>query len=288
VSATDEIDFPKRAEALERWCGIGGPLGLDGCFDTARGFAGPNGCWRQERRQLHRRVFSTLGRRLPSGVGRGVAVLLGGLPGAGKTTLRTRLLRERKLSEHVPVDIDDIREVLIGLLHDAVVLPVVLGDWVAGGGPLTPFELSSSCHREAKHLESVHVSGVVTDRCPNLVIDTTLSTTEAGSRWIAELRDADCQEVRGILLEAPPDEAMDRCMNRWRRGVSDYFDGVGLGGRFIPSSNFAAYLPEDLAQPTCIEAYERLRDAGAPEGFDSTMRYRTVVRYGVCRFEQVE
>ena len=167
-------------------------------------------------------------------------------------------------------------------------LPVHLERWRPGNHELTPLELSSSCHREAKHLEERRVSDIGGDGAHNILIDTTLSSEEVGRTWVRRLRKLGYDHVVCMLPEVPRPEAYQRCLKRWQHGVLDYFDGTGLGGRYISSSNFDGYFRARGLNPTCFQAYERLRDLGPPDGFDAARRYRSFVRNGVLRFQQVQ
>jgi hypothetical protein len=281
------IDFVTRGADLETWCAVGAPLGLGGPYDTEGRHFSINRRWDADRSDLHDQLLSQLDAET-SAEATGNAILLAGLPGAGKSTLRRQLQRDHRLDRCVPVDTDDIRELLIDKLQALGRLPVDLEAWRPGGFALTPLELSSTCHREAKHLETRRVNALGISGRPSLLVDTTLSSEEAGRARIRQLRHLGYTHIKCMLVETTRFEAQLRCVERWRRDVGRYFNGIGFGGRYISSSNFDGYFPDGAEQASCVVAYERLRDAGAPDGFDEATRYETVKRNGVLRFLQVE
>ncbi len=156
----------------------------------------------------------------------GKAILAGGLPGAGKTTV----LKEHAgidLSQYLMINPDEIKE---EMGHRGLI-PAVDG--------LSPMEASDLAHEEASHIaKRLAVRAYADGR--NLIWDITMSSKDSTERRIRDLRAAGYGQIEGIFVDISPEVSARRADSRHRAAHDMYRAGEGLGGRYIPADAILA------------------------------------------------
>ena len=148
------------------------------------------------------------------------AIIVGGLPGAGKTTVLARVANIDR-SQYLTISPDDIKEEMArrGLI------PAVEG--------LSPLEASELVHEEssaiARQLEyRVQLDG------KNVIFDVTMSSMGSTEKRIDALRASGYTQIEGVFVDIPVEASLKRADARYRAAHDEYLAGNGLGGRFIP------------------------------------------------------
>jgi predicted kinase len=175
--------------------------------------------WSEERTVLHDAIIADI-----YGAARDVpcerrALLAGGLPGAGKTTvLEDHAGVDR--SQYLTINPDDIKE----QMAERGMIPEVAG--------LTPMEASELVHEESSYVAKQLALRAMPDG-KNVVWDITMSSRESTERRINDLREFGYSRVDGIFVDIPVQTSIQRADRRHRDGHDDYRAGQGLGGRFV-------------------------------------------------------
>jgi predicted ABC-type ATPase len=150
------------------------------------------------------------------------AIMAGGLPGAGKTTvLETYAKIDR--SRFLTINPDDIKEEMAR--RDLI--PHVEG--------LSPMEASDLVHEESS-LIAKRLSMVAQAEGKNIIWDITMSSRFTTERRINELRSNGYEHIEGIFVDIPPQVCKERAEARHRVGNDEYRTGKGEGGRLIPEN----------------------------------------------------
>ena len=148
------------------------------------------------------------------------AFIVGGLGGAGKTTILNQT-PGIEISRFLVINPDDIKEELArrGLV------PEIEG--------LTPMEASDLVHEESSAIAKQLARKAQSDG-KNLIWDITMSSEESTQRRIDDLRAAGYTQVDGLFIDIPIETSVKRMELRHREGHDKYRAGIGLGGRFVP------------------------------------------------------
>jgi predicted kinase len=149
------------------------------------------------------------------------AIVAGGLPGAGKTTV----LRDHAgidLSHYFVINPDDIKEELAR----RGMIPALDG--------LSPMEASELVHEESSHVAKRLAQRALGDG-KNLIWDITMSSGLSTAKRLDELRAARFDFVAAIFVDIPLPVSVQRADARHREGHEQYRNGEGLGGRFVPA-----------------------------------------------------
>lgn len=146
------------------------------------------------------------------------AVVAGGLPGAGKTTV-LREFAGIELSDYLMINPDEIKAAMArhGLVPD-----------VPG---LSPMEASELAHEESSHVAR-RLARIAQADGRNVVWDVTMSRADAAEQRIKDLRAGGYARIDGVFVDAPADVAIARADARHREGHDAYRAGDGLGGRY--------------------------------------------------------
>lgn len=174
-----------------------------------------------ERAAIHKEI---VGQHLAKAVNvpsEGRGLVMGGLGGAGKSTV-LKNNPSIDISKYAVVNSDDIKEELArrGLV------PPVEG--------LSPMEASSLVHQESRHVANL-VSRALMRRHKNVAFDITMKGTQDTQDRLDWFAHHGYRDVHGIFVDVPTETAVERNMARHRKGLEQYRQGKGLGGRYVPS-----------------------------------------------------
>jgi predicted kinase len=176
--------------------------------------------WSYERRLVHDSLLQAMYAQAAGVPCEHRAILAGGLPGAGKTTVLSRHA-DVDLSQYLAINPDLIKEELArrGLL------PQIDG--------LTPMEAARLAHEEASHIAKRLAHRAQADGT-NMIWDVTMSRPQTCAGRIAALTAAGYARVDGIFVDVPVRVSLLRADARHRQGHDSYRAGSGVGGRFVP------------------------------------------------------
>jgi predicted kinase len=176
--------------------------------------------WSFERRLAHDRLLQALYTRAACVPCERRAILVGGLPGAGKTTVLGRDAGV-DLSRYLAINPDQIKEELAlrGLI------PQVDG--------LTPMETARLAHEESSDIAKRLARRAQADG-RNVIWDVTMSRPQTCADRIAALAAAGYARVDAIFVDVPVGVSLRRADARHREGHDAYLAGSGVGGRFVP------------------------------------------------------
>lgn len=155
------------------------------------------------------------------------ALMVGGLSGAGKTTIlddpRTGVNRHDYLSYNV----DDLKELAAerGMVPSDEHYPELAN--------LSPMERTPLIHFEMQDLMDQIAKRALKDGT-NIIYDYTMSKPKAVEGSLSDLK-RHGYGVGGLFVEIGPEEALQRVLSRHRSGEEDYAQKKGFGGRPVPS-----------------------------------------------------
>jgi predicted kinase len=175
--------------------------------------------WTRERAAQHDAIIHDLYAAAASVPAEGKAVLAGGLPGAGKTTVLTTLAGVDR-ARYLTLNPDVVKEEMAA----RGMLPVIEG--------LSPMEASELAHEESSYIAKQLALRAYADR-KNVIWDMTMSSTRTTQGRITELRSSGYRDIEGIFVDIPVEVSVRRADGRHREGHDDYLAGEGFGGRYI-------------------------------------------------------
>lgn len=203
-----------------------------------------NGQWNAARSELHNRIIEdhlNKAVRVPS-ERRGL--MLGGLGGSGKTTT-LKQLPDVDLSRYAVVNPDDIKEEMAAL----GMIPEVPG--------LAPMEAAALIHEESSHIANLLAARLL-EVGKNLAYDITMSSPEGVIKRLDRYRQHGYRDVKAVFVHIPVEMSVERATARHRRGLEQYRQGHGFGGRLVPADVIrSAALPD--GSTTNRQTFENLR-----------------------------
>lgn len=216
VDTSESVE--KRGARVNRVMGRNLHLGTDNTKTIAYGV------WTPERDAIHRQIVDEIYARASDVPNQGRAIIAAGPPGAGKTTT----LRDHAgidLDSYLTLNPDDMKEELArrGLI------PAVPDE-----PDLSPMERSTLVHAESVRLAQLLADRAYRDR-KNVIWDITMSSRKSTAGHLSRLRDAGYGHVATVLVDVPYDVSLKRITSRYAEGVEDYRNGVGQGGRLLPT-----------------------------------------------------
>jgi hypothetical protein len=176
--------------------------------------------WHPDRAEIHQQIVDDLYSAATEVPNDGQAIVAGGLGGAGKsTTLDDHAGIDR--SSYLTINPDDIK----GSLAKRGLVPPVEG--------LAPMERSALVHEESSEIARSLAGRAYADR-KNVIWDITMSSKLSAAKRVQQLREAGYRNVEGIFVHIPVATSVERAQARHQRGLEDYRNGEGLGGRYVP------------------------------------------------------
>jgi predicted ABC-type ATPase len=182
--------------------------------------------WTDEREVLHNEIVDDLyaaARDVPC---EHHAILAGGLPGAGKTTV---------LAEHAGID----RSQYLMINPDVIKSKLVERGMVPGIDGMSPMEATELAHEEASHIAKRLAQRAHTDG-RNLIWDITMSTGASTRSRIDQLREAGYTRVEAVFVDIPVDVSIRRAAERHHGDQEKYLANSGYGGRYISPEEISA------------------------------------------------
>ena len=181
------------------------------------------GLWQPERAQVHKQIANDIyDKQAKTAKSTGDALIMGGLGGAGKSTvLKNHLGLDPK--DWVTVNPDDVKEEMIrrGLVPD-----------VKG---LSPMEASALIHEESSHIANLLAARALHDK-KNIIYDITMSSKGSVQKRLKKLADAGYKKPQGVFVDIPVETSVQRALGRHRHGLEEHRQGSGHGGRYVPPS----------------------------------------------------
>ena len=204
----------------------------DGLATETRYVTDPDGeTWTRERRAGHDAIIAHLYAAAGDVPCERRAILAGGLPGAGKTTVLEQYAGIDR-SQYLTINPDEIKNEMA----ERGMIPRV--------PDLTPMEASDLVHEESSHIAKQLALRAIPEG-KNIIWDITMSSWESTERRIRDLRAVGYSRVEGIFVDIPVDVGVHRSDARHREGHDSYRDGHGQGGRFVPAEVIAAQADPD-------------------------------------------
>jgi predicted kinase len=200
--------------------------------------------WSDDRAAAHDALLADLYDRASAVPCEHKAIVAGGLPGAGKTTV----VREHAgidVTQYLVIDPDAIKA---EMTHRRLV-PEIAG--------LTPMEATEFVHEEASELAKRLARRAQADG-KNVIWDVTMCKVESASDRIESLH-ASGYRVDGIFVDIPVDLSLQRADARHRQDHEKYRAGEGMGGRFIPAEMITAQA-DDLWGSRNRASFEQVKD----------------------------
>lgn len=185
--------------------------------------------WSPERRALHRQLIEdTIGDAIARGVPKNrEAVMIGGLPGSGKSTIiRTGIAGIRlgpdgdpdRPASHMVINPDTLAESLIA----------------AGGVDqmpgFSPLDSRPLVQREVSELSNRLTARAVAEGL-NVILDQTMGDESLTRARVGMLTG---YKVDGVFVDIAPRKSIWSVLTRHRQGVNAWRNGQGLGGRPVP------------------------------------------------------
>jgi predicted kinase len=176
--------------------------------------------WSPERTELHNEIVAHLYSQASDAPCDRQAILAGGLPGAGKSTILTGHAGI-ELSRYLMVNPDLIK---VEMARRGLI-PEVDG--------LSPMEASDLVHEECSHIARRLAHRAQADG-KNMIWDITMASSETTNDRISELRRSGYGSVSGIFVDIPIEVSVRRAEARHRGEHEQFRAGSGYGGRYIP------------------------------------------------------
>jgi hypothetical protein len=227
---------------------------------------GAHKIWATERVAQHDSIIQDLYAEAADVRCDGKAILAGGLPGAGKTTVLTTLAGIDQ-ARYLTLNPDRVKEEMAA----RGMLPVIEG--------LSPMEASELAHEECSYITKQLALRAYADR-KNVIWDITMSSTRSTEGRITEMRSAGYHDIEGVFVDIPVEVSIRRADARHREGHDDYLAGRGFGGRYISPGLIQAHADADYGSVNRA-TFENVKPAlNRWRCFDNSVDGRAAVQTG--------
>ena len=177
--------------------------------------------WSDQRDAMHDSIIDDLYARASDVPCERRAIIAGGLPGAGKSTILERYAGIDR-SHYLTINPDDVKEEMAR--RDMI--PPVSG--------LSPMEASDLVHEESSHIAKRLAHRAYADG-KNVIWDITMSSRVSTENRVTALRTQGYEQIEGVFIDVAVDVSVARTESRHREGEDSYRAGDGYGGRFVPA-----------------------------------------------------
>jgi predicted kinase len=217
------------------------------------------GIWSKDRRDVHDTLVDALysqGKDVPNDR---MAVIAGGLGGAGKSTVLDAYAGI-DTSRYLAINPDIIKEEMAarGLVPEV--------------GGLTPMEASDLVHEESSHIAKLLAGRALADG-KNVIWDITMASRSTTERRLDDLASSG-YETTGIFVDIPVEESIQRADKRHRDGYEHYRNDLGCGGRYVPPEVISSQASPDWG---CVNrrTFEEIKHRFAGRAvYDNSVRGR--------------
>jgi predicted ABC-type ATPase len=226
--------------------------------------------WSRDRRAIHDSIINDLFAQASNVPRDGHSIVLGGLAGAGKSTV-LNVHAGFDLSKYLVINPDLIKEEMARRR----LVPQIDG--------LTPMEATYLVHEETSHIAK-RLGHLVYAAQKNVIWDVTMSRRSSVEERITTLRAGGYATVEGIFIDVPIDVSIQRADLRHRYGHEQFRMGISLGGRHVPAELILAQADPELSSKNrrvfeelklrldCWSLYDNSVDGKAPILADSSER----------------
>jgi len=207
-----------------------------------------SGVWDFERAQRHREIADAMWKARAEQVpNEGKAMISGGLGGAGKSTvLKTVPGADEK--NYFTINSDDVKE------HMAENHP----DMIPEVGSLSPLERVALIHEESSHIADLLAARAYAEK-KNMIWDITMASEKSVQKRISDLRANGYTDVQGVFVNIDVETSVSRALARHRRGMEDFRNGKGQGGRYVPPA-IIRLNKSDTSSSANLDTFTALRD----------------------------
>jgi predicted ABC-type ATPase len=201
--------------------------------------------WLKERTAQHVAIIDSIYERAAGVPAEHQAIIAGGLPGAGKTTVLERYAGIDR-SQFLTINPDDIKEEMArrGLT------PHVEG--------LSPMETSDLIHEESSFIAK-RLANVAQAEGKNIIWDITMLSRATTERRIDELQTNGYTHIEAVFVDIPLEVCKARAETRHRIGNEEYRAGKGEGGRLIPE-DLIEHNSDPIWGNACRKTFEEVKD----------------------------
>jgi predicted kinase len=201
--------------------------------------------WSDQRDAMHDSIIDDLYARANNVPCERRAIIAGGLPGAGKSTVLERYAGIDR-SQYLTINPDDVKE------------EMARRDMIPPVNGLSPMEASDLVHEESSHIAKrlarrAHADG------KNVIWDITMSSQASTENRVTALRTQGYTRIEGVFIDVAVNVSVGRAENRHREGEDNYRAGEGHGGRFVPAELIRAKADPDWG--SCNrKTFEQVKD----------------------------
>jgi predicted kinase len=209
--------------------------------------------WSEQRDAMHDTIIDDLYAKASDVPCERRAIIAGGLPGAGKSTV---------LEHHAGID----RSQYLTINPDDVKEEMARRDMIPPVSGLSPMEASDLVHEESSQIAKRLARRAQADG-KNVIWDITMSSQVSTESRVNTLRAEGYARIEGVFIDVAVDVSVTRADSRHREGQDNYREGDGHGGRFIPAELVRANADPDWG--SCNrKTFEEVKDH-----FDQWHRY---------------
>jgi hypothetical protein len=189
------------------------------------------------------------------------AILIGGLPGSGKSSLLNRMSKEGTLDQNDWVTADP----------DIVKTKMIEQDWFPDIAGLSPGDTSGFIHAQSAEISTM-LERLLMHEGYNIIFDSTMGNGDHVALNMEYLKAHEYKDVDGIFIQSTANHALASITHRYRAGLDKLRTGVSgrarsgevdpeirSGGRFVPTKVVTATIPVDGGVPVNKSNFERVK-----------------------------